>query len=52
MERTALPDHLIKGVSGKTVFQAEHQQVGTIVIVLYVYHPCIDPTGCSFGNVL
>lgn len=28
MERTALPDHLIKGVSGKMVFHAENQQVG------------------------
>ena len=27
IERTALPGHLIKGVSGKVVFHAEHQQV-------------------------
>jgi len=27
VERTALPDHLIKGVSGKVVFQSEFIQV-------------------------
>ena len=27
VERTALPDHLIRNVSGKIVFQAEYTQV-------------------------
>ena len=27
VERTALPDHLIKNVTGKIVFQAQHVQV-------------------------
>ena len=38
IERTALPDHLIKGVSGKAVFHAEHQLVGGYQCQCIVYH--------------
>lgn len=31
VERTALPDHLIKNVTGKIVFQAQHTQVAPLV---------------------
>ena len=44
IERTALPDHLIKGVSGKTVFHVEHQLVGGYQCQCIVHHLALQVT--------
>ena len=45
VERTALPDHLIRNVSGKIVFQAEYTQVIVITLLhtLPTYHVQVAP---------
>ena len=48
IERTALPGHLIKGVSGKIVFHAENRQV-YMCIISVVVHNSKDCEGSHFS---